>query len=161
MLYEMLTGKLPFAGDMQQILIAVLTTEPVPPSHNRPGLDPRLERVCLTALAKDPRARFISMEAFAEALEEFSQAPAARPRPVRGRRLLVRVGFLLLALALVPGALALAAVWLRVGSGPANSGPTTGTGHKLPSPLTEPRSPAELFPAGSKWVGTFRWKGDT
>jgi len=171
MLYEMLTGKLPFQGDMQQILIGVLTTEPVPPSRHRPGLDPRLERVCMTALAKDPRARFISMEAFAEALEEFTQAPPARPRPVRGRRLLVRAGLLLLALALVPGALALAAVFFHFGGAPASSTqkrmtetePASGDGHKVPPRPTEPKGdqPADQFRAGSKWVGSFRWKGDT
>jgi hypothetical protein len=69
MLYEMLTGRLPFEGPVHDLLRQVLTREPESPSGRRPGLDPRLEAVCLKALAKDPKQRFPDMASFAVALE--------------------------------------------------------------------------------------------
>jgi hypothetical protein len=77
-LYELLTGRPPFEGSVGEILRQVLSQEPEPPSRIVRGLDPVLEGVCLKALAKDPAARFASMDAFAQALEH---ALAADPPP--------------------------------------------------------------------------------
>ncbi len=110
MLYEMLTGHLPFKGSLQEILTQTLTRSAVPPSRHRPDLDPRLEHICMTALARDTKGRFISMEAFAEALEECAQAeePARADRRVR---LLLGVVAVLTVVTVAPLAVA---VWSAV-----------------------------------------------
>jgi formylglycine-generating enzyme required for sulfatase activity/predicted Ser/Thr protein kinase len=86
-LYELLTGQVPFDGPSSMAVLAkALTQEPVPPSRLRGDLDPRLEAICLTAMAKEASARFATMDALATALTEFARgssagAPAAPPTP--------------------------------------------------------------------------------
>jgi outer membrane protein assembly factor BamB len=67
-LYELLTGRLPFEGPTAAVLAQILYTEPQPPSTHLPDLDRRLEAVCLRAMAKQPAERYPSMKAFAAAL---------------------------------------------------------------------------------------------
>jgi len=80
-LYELLTGRLPFEGRVDTLVQQALAGEPPPPSRYRPELDPRLEAACLTALARDPRARFASMERFAAALEHYLRSAGEAPAP--------------------------------------------------------------------------------
>jgi hypothetical protein len=72
-LYELLTGYRPFRGEIVQVLSQLLTTEPDPPSRYRPGLDARLEAICLKAMAKRAEDRYATMAEFAEALAECTQ----------------------------------------------------------------------------------------
>jgi serine/threonine protein kinase len=73
-LYEMLTGRVPFeAPTVGKLLAQIERDPPPPPSRFRPGLDPALERVCLQALSKLPAGRFGSMAAFAAALAPFAR----------------------------------------------------------------------------------------
>ena len=54
-LYQMLSGRLPFVGPTPDVLMhQVLTATPDPPSVSRPGLDPRLDEICLRAIARPP-----------------------------------------------------------------------------------------------------------
>jgi hypothetical protein len=74
-LYEMLTGRLPFQAGTIGKLLAQIDRDPPPPlSQFRPGLDGALERVCLIALAKRPEERFASMTEFAAALAPFTRS---------------------------------------------------------------------------------------
>jgi eukaryotic-like serine/threonine-protein kinase len=70
MVYEMLTGRLPFNGDSAVAIALKHMSEP-PPAMSREGLriEPNLEGVVLGALAKDPAARWQTAEDFAGALE--------------------------------------------------------------------------------------------
>jgi eukaryotic-like serine/threonine-protein kinase len=70
MLYELLTGKLPFEGD-SAVAIALKHMQEPPPPLDREGLriEPNLEAVVMGALAKEPAARWQSAEDFAAALE--------------------------------------------------------------------------------------------
>jgi serine/threonine protein kinase len=70
-LYELLTGKTPFSGDLLALMSQVTLDEPAPPSSHRPGLDPRLDAICLKALAKRPCDRYSSMQGFADALSNW------------------------------------------------------------------------------------------
>jgi serine/threonine-protein kinase len=64
-LYEMLTGDVPFTGDSAvEIAMKHLNEPPRPPSQRTPGIPPDLDRVVLRALAKDPRDRYQSAEEF-------------------------------------------------------------------------------------------------
>jgi serine/threonine protein kinase len=68
-LYELLTGVVPFQGDSPTaIAIAVYTSEPSPPSERNPEISPALERVILRALRKEPSSRFRSATELATAL---------------------------------------------------------------------------------------------
>ena len=73
MLYEMLTGRLPFGGDSAVSIALKHMSEPPPPmsSHGTRGsrIEPNLEAVVMGALAKDPAARWATADDFAEALE--------------------------------------------------------------------------------------------
>src|SRR5262249_48381729 len=70
-LYELLTGRLPFAGTAASIFGQILYTEPPLPSALAPGLDPALDGICRKAMAKAPADRYPSMKAFAAALTGF------------------------------------------------------------------------------------------
>jgi predicted Ser/Thr protein kinase len=139
-LYEMLTGRLPFQGSLHELLRQVLTQEPVPPSEHCPDLDPRLEAICLTALAKAPAERFPSMSAFAAALQAHladaplgaGSLPATRLHPAPTPRKARRYWPLLAgALAVVLGAMLLC--WLL-------------------STLGDP------LPVGSRWSGKYKFR---
>src|SRR5215813_4476070 len=68
-LYEMFTGRPPFASqDTAAVLLRHLQEPPAPPSRFRAGLSRDLELVVLRALAKNPSHRFASAAQFAEHL---------------------------------------------------------------------------------------------
>jgi serine/threonine-protein kinase len=70
MLYEMLTGRLPFGGDSAvSIALKHLSEAPPPMSGEGRAVEPNLEAVVLGALAKDPAERWAGAEDFAAALE--------------------------------------------------------------------------------------------
>src|SRR3954469_14338696 len=65
MLYELLTGRVPFDAESPvSIALKQVSEPPVPPSQLRPGLPPSLEAVVLRALEKDPARRFQTAEGF-------------------------------------------------------------------------------------------------
>jgi len=71
-LYELLTGNVPFEGGPMVVLLHnVINTPPPPPSEFRADLDLQLEAICLKALAKAPEERFPSCRAFADALRNW------------------------------------------------------------------------------------------
>src|SRR4051812_38301298 len=84
-LFEMLTGRLPWAADSAAAYAtAPLTTAPTPPSTLVEGLPEDLDRVVSRALEADPTERYPSARAFAEALETWlrrfsATAPAPTP----------------------------------------------------------------------------------
>ena len=81
-LYELLTGDVPFeADDVQVMMHLVVKGRPRPPRKLRPELAPALERVVLKAMARDSKGRFETMFEFAEALEPFSSGGAV---PITG-----------------------------------------------------------------------------
>ena len=71
--YEWLSGARPFQGTFAEI--AVKHTLAPPPSLREkiPTLSPAVEEVVMTALAKDPKSRYVNIKAFALALEQASQ----------------------------------------------------------------------------------------
>jgi eukaryotic-like serine/threonine-protein kinase len=71
-LYEMLTGQLPFdAENALAVAVKHLQEPPRPPSELNPGLSPRLEQIVLRALAKEPRERFASAAEMRQALQSY------------------------------------------------------------------------------------------
>jgi class 3 adenylate cyclase/tRNA A-37 threonylcarbamoyl transferase component Bud32 len=78
-LYELLTGTTPFQGPPAAVLVQILHDPPRPPSARCPDLDPRLDALCLRALAKELADRFPDMTSFADAVAACMQSPTARP----------------------------------------------------------------------------------
>jgi serine/threonine protein kinase len=79
-LYEMLTGRMPFEGaTVLAILSKHLTETPVAPSQRRTDLQipPHIDQLVMAAVAKDPNARPATMELFGEQLNALlAQFPA-------------------------------------------------------------------------------------
>jgi Leucine-rich repeat (LRR) protein len=75
-MYELLSGQRPFAGDAMQVMCQIVMDEPPPPSKHRAKLDRRLEAICQKAMAKDPKARYASMKELAAALDAYLRSPA-------------------------------------------------------------------------------------
>lgn len=69
-LYEMVTGQLPFFDDVPMVLLnKILKEEPARPRVLNPALPPALETIVLRALEKEPQRRFGSAQEFRQALE--------------------------------------------------------------------------------------------
>jgi serine/threonine protein kinase len=68
-MYEMLTGRPPFTGDLDQVLMKVRTRPPVPPRQRRDSIDPGLEAICMKCLEKTVERRYPSMGKLAEDLQ--------------------------------------------------------------------------------------------
>jgi serine/threonine-protein kinase len=81
-LYEALTGALPFRGDPTSILRQVLEEEPKPPRRLNPGIPRDLETVCLKAMAKHPADRYATAAALADDLRRFLQGAPVKARAV-------------------------------------------------------------------------------
>jgi serine/threonine-protein kinase len=77
-LYELLTGQVPFEGEsVVSIAIRQINERPVPPGQLEPAIPPGLEAVVMRALEKDPARRFQTADEFIAAL----RAPARTPPP--------------------------------------------------------------------------------
>jgi serine/threonine protein kinase len=69
-MYELLTGRVPFPGEgFGEILVAHLTRMPDPPSTLNPDVSPQLESIVMHAIEKDRNRRFQSMDEFQAAIE--------------------------------------------------------------------------------------------
>ena len=79
-LYELLTGQLPFRGSIAAVMGQILMKETPAPSQLRAGLDPRIEAACLKMMAKQPSDRFASMSAVAAELETILRNPLGKPK---------------------------------------------------------------------------------
>ncbi len=72
-LYELLTGKLPFDADEGEPATAwfvkLVTRPQILPSERKPGIDPGLEAIVMRSIAKDVENRYATMAEFAMALD--------------------------------------------------------------------------------------------
>jgi serine/threonine-protein kinase len=79
-LYEMLTGTVPFTGDTPlEIAMKHLSTTPLPPSEARPEVPHELDSIVLRALAKDPEDRYQSADEMDADLARASRGQAVAP----------------------------------------------------------------------------------
>ncbi len=70
MIYEMLTGEVPFKGNPGQVLFAHLQQPPTDPGQLVPGLPAKVAHSIMRALEKKPEDRFQSVGEFAIALSQ-------------------------------------------------------------------------------------------
>jgi len=81
-LYELLTGRLPFGGPRDVLMSRVAHEEPRPPRAVNRQIPPDLEAICLMAMAREPARRYASASEFARDLERFLTG-----EPITARRL--------------------------------------------------------------------------
>lgn len=76
MLYEMLTGQLPFVADNAvSVAIMQMQAEPTPPSRITPSIPKGLEEITMHAMEKNPAQRFPSAADMLEDVERFRRNP--------------------------------------------------------------------------------------
>ena len=79
MMYEMLSGKLPFESNSAvSVAIKQISDEAVPLSKLMPDLPTGLSEICCKAMAKDHRDRYQSAPAMLEAIRQFKQDPSVQ-----------------------------------------------------------------------------------
>jgi serine/threonine protein kinase len=131
-LYEMVTGRLPFEAESPlSLALKHISEDPTPPRHYVPDLPEAVEAVILRALRKEPSSRFPTAQAMVEALrkawseastqidlaidQQIIRPPAVakdnRPWPLGGRRWVLAVGLVVVLL------LGLLVWWVSVGRG--------------------------------------------
>lgn len=89
-LYEMVTGRLPFGGEYEQAVIYAILNEPPRPLDGDKGFPPELAATIERALAKDPAKRYATAEEMDGDLSYVPLAPGssgdARTRPIQVER---------------------------------------------------------------------------
>ncbi len=122
LLYEMIAGAKPFAGDNARALVhAILNRDPIPLGQRRAGVPGGLERVVMRALARDRAWRYPTMT---ELLTDLEPPVLGAPQARRWRS-----GLLAAVLAIGLGALTIA-LWPRLAgrvSGPETNGSSPAT----------------------------------
>jgi eukaryotic-like serine/threonine-protein kinase len=120
-LYQLLTGELPFQGVQAEVYRKILTETPPPPRSLRPDVDRELETICMKTMEKSLDNRYTSMADLANDLRAWLAKRGAEgpgPGPDRGSRKLVLASSAVALLGLV----ALAGWWLGVGGLAAKEG---------------------------------------
>ncbi len=77
-LYQMITGRLPFTGETPVAVALKHVGEPAPALDASTGVSPALASIVATLLQKDPAARFASATELGRALREAREQPAQR-----------------------------------------------------------------------------------
>jgi serine/threonine protein kinase len=114
MLYEMLTGQVPFQGDNPFVVMnARLHNDPPSPREINPKISPSVEGIVLLALARDPKERYASAYNLARDLQYPEQSSAGRPVQPRASMRWLPSWIKLAALALAPPFLTLLALASR------------------------------------------------
>jgi serine/threonine protein kinase len=116
-LYEMLTGHLPYSGpNVYNVMRSKTSEDPQPPSAFKPDIDPHLEEIILHAIERNPRDRYASAAAMLEDLREparvvpKNRAERLHPRSLALQRARRTAGYVLFFTSLI-GALVLL-IWL-------------------------------------------------
>ena len=81
-LYELLTGDLPFRGEQRMLIVKILRDEPTNPRTLVLSLPKDLETICLRCLEKDPQKRPQSAAILSEELQRFLVGEPIKSRPV-------------------------------------------------------------------------------
>lgn len=81
-LFQLLTGELPFRGTARMLLHQVLNDEPPRPRSLSDHVPRDLETICLKAMAKEPGGRYATARDMADDLRRFLSGEPIRARPV-------------------------------------------------------------------------------
>ncbi|MDQ7779352.1 MAG: tetratricopeptide repeat protein, partial [Planctomycetota bacterium] len=90
-MYEMLTGRMPFESDnVYKLLQKVVHEDPAPPSSVCRTVHRDIETICLKAMEKDPARRYPAAGEFADDIERFLNGEPIGARPVSAVRRVAR-----------------------------------------------------------------------
>lgn len=79
-LYEALTGKVPFdAETFNELLFKIVLETPRPVEEMAPGIDPNLSAIVRRAMAREPNERFQSADEFRTALDRWAASAGMQP----------------------------------------------------------------------------------
>ncbi len=81
-LFETLTGKIPFGGTRSELLSKVISSDPPSPRHFERAIPRDLESICLKTMSKEPRHRYASARELADDLRHFLEGEPVRARPI-------------------------------------------------------------------------------
>jgi serine/threonine-protein kinase len=116
-LYEMLTGHLPYSGpNVYNVMRSKTAEDPQPPTAFKHDLDPRLEEIVLHAIERNPRDRYASAGQMLEDLRDPShvvpqnRAEHLHPRSLAMQQLRRRIGYVAFFTSLIGAFLVL--IWL-------------------------------------------------
>ncbi len=86
-LFELLTGELPFRGETRMLLLQILNDEPPNPRKLNARVPRDLETICLKCMQKEPSRRYPSARELSDDLHRFldDRPVAARPISLRAR----------------------------------------------------------------------------
>jgi serine/threonine protein kinase len=155
MVYQMLSGSLPFAGEnAQTVIMKRLHDAPIPLRAAAPFLTPEMERAVMKGLEREPSKRITDVEQFAASLRaavaagDQNSTTVVVPRPpavvtpeVRKRSWLAPLLISTFALALI-GVVVAIALFVYFGTKPTTSTPTTERPNQvLPSSSSTPNGP--------------------
>ena len=150
MLYEMITGELPYShGNVHATMRAKLDQDPRPPREVMPNIDPQIEEIIMHAIERSPRERYATAKEMLADLENPSGVVIRERAARRGiplldrlhvpRRLVARA-----VLALVIGALLV----LTIASGrPRHTHPVSAPPASAP-PASAPQTPSSSASTG-------------
>ncbi|WP_033345643.1 serine/threonine-protein kinase [Catenuloplanes japonicus] len=133
LLYETVTGRVPYPADTWDDLAEALAVPEPPPTDGMPA---EVAAICLRCLDRDPLRRPTAYQV-ADVLRGLSAEPAGPRR--RGRVVVLTAGAVLLA----AGAL-LAGTFLRPHTTPEATGPSTGAPATTPAPIHSPPPPPQV-----------------
>jgi hypothetical protein len=101
-LYQMLTGRLPFEGPALKVMAQIVHESAPLPSSLRPDLDPAVEATVRKAMAREPQERYQSARQFSEVLARWASdlprttaveaQPAGAANVLAWRAALIRLG---------------------------------------------------------------------
>ena len=81
-LYWILVQNVPFSGPHMAVISQVIRSEPPSLSSFKPDIDPRLEAICLKAMAKRPSDRYRNCSEFADDLKRFMEDKEVHAKPL-------------------------------------------------------------------------------
>lgn len=81
-LFELLTGELPFRGNVRMLIHQVIHDEPPSPSQLNSQIPKDLETICLKCLEKNPAPRFASADELCDELKRFLAGEPIQSRPI-------------------------------------------------------------------------------
>ena len=81
LLYEMLSGKLPFSGKtVNHTLVAIMEQKPEPLRKNNPSISAELEKIVIRLLAKEPKNRYQTANELLANLRKLQAKPLEKPQ---------------------------------------------------------------------------------
>ncbi len=89
-LFELLTGELPFRGETRMLIVQILNDEPPSPRKLNARVPRDLETICLKCLEKDPKRRYAAATELANELRRFLDGKPILARPIGRAARIVR-----------------------------------------------------------------------